>query len=110
GLVPVQGMSVLIIALLLAAFVVVGCEQTTTKPRVDETCLADKPELRYWLRDRIAVSVQLPLQNGALADQDIAKSVASALRDQAGTQLDFIAPLIRVGQNATIFYQLAGNN
>jgi hypothetical protein len=102
-------MRVLISALLLAAFVIVGCEQTT-KPNVDETCLADKPELRYWLRDRIAVSVQLPLQNGALADQDLAKNVASALRDQAGAQLDFIAPLIRVGQNATIFYQLAGNN
>jgi hypothetical protein len=110
GLVSGQGMRVLISALLLAAFVIVGCEQTTTKPNVDETCLADKPELRYWLRDRIAVSVQLPLQNGALADQDLAKSVASALREQAGAQLDFIAPLIRVGQNATIFYQLAGNN
>lgn len=109
-LVPVQGMRVLISVLLLAAFVIVGCEQTTTKPNVDETCLADKPELRYWLRDRIAVSVQLPLQNGALADQDLAKSVASALREQAGAQLDFVAPLIRVGQNATIFYQLAGNN
>jgi hypothetical protein len=103
-------MRVLISVLLLAAFVIVGCEQTTAKPNVDETCLADKPELRYWLRDRIAVSVQLPVQSGALADQDLAKSVASALRDQAGTQLDFIAPLIRVGQNATIFYQLAGNN
>jgi hypothetical protein len=103
-------MRVLIIALLLAAFVIVGCEQTTTKPNVDETCLADKPELRYWLRDRIAVSVQLPVQNGTLADQDLAKNVASALREQAGTQLDFVAPLIRVGQNATIFYQLAGNN
>ena len=79
GLVSGQGMRVLISALLLAAFVIVGCEQTTTKPNVDETCLADKPELRYWLRDRIAVSVQLPLQNGALADQDLAKSVASAL-------------------------------
>src|SRR5262245_19361163 len=109
-LVPGQSMRVLITALLLAAFVIVGCEQTSTKPNVDETCLADKPELRYWLRDRIAVSVQLPLQNGALADQDLAKSVASVLREQAGTQLDFVAPLIRVGQNATIFYQLAGNN
>jgi hypothetical protein len=103
-------MRALISALLLAAFVMVGCEQTTTKPRVDETCLADKPELRYWLRDRIAVSVQLPVQNAALADQDLAKNVATALRDQAGAQLDFIAPLIRVGQNATIFYQFAGNN
>jgi hypothetical protein len=110
GLFPVQGTRILISVLLLAAFVIVGCEQTTTKPKVDETCLADKPELRYWLRDRIAVSVQLPLQNGALADKDLATSVASALREQAGPQLDFIAPLIRVGQNATIFYQIAGNN
>src|SRR6185312_13336205 len=109
-LVPVQGMRVLTSALLLAAFIIVGCEQTTTKPNVEESCLADKPELRYWLRDRIAVSVQLPLQNGALADQDLAKSVASALREQTGAQLDFIAPLVRVGLNATIFYQLAGNN
>jgi subtilase family protein len=110
GLVSAQGTRILISALLLATFVIVGCEQTTTKPNVEETCLADKPELRYWLRDRIAVAVQLPLQNGALADQDIAKNVASALREQAGVQLDFLAPLIRVGQNATIFYQLAGNN
>jgi len=95
--------------LLFAAFVIVGCGQTSNS-NVEETCLADKPELRYWLRDRIAVSVQLPLENGALADQDIAKSVATALQDRAGTQLDFVAPLIRVGQNATIFYQLAGNN
>src|SRR5262245_325040 len=110
GLVSAHGMRVLISVLLLATFVMVGCEQTTTKPNVDETCLADKPELRYWLRDRIAVSVQLPLQNGALADQDIASNVAKALREQAGTQLDFLAPLIRVGQNATIFYQFAANN
>jgi hypothetical protein len=110
GLVTGHGMRVLFSALLLAAFVIAGCEQTTTKPNVDETCLADKPELRYWLRDRVAISVQLPSQNGALADQDIAKSVATALREQAGTQLDFLAPLIRVGQYATIFYQLAGNN
>src|SRR6476620_6946831 len=110
GFVPARGMRVLISALLLAAFLIAGCEQTTTKPNVDETCLADKPELRYWLRDRIAVSVQLPSLNEALADQDLAKNVAGALREQSGTQLDFIAPLIRVGQNATIFYQLAGNN
>ena len=32
GLVSGQGMRVLISALLLAAFVIVGCEQTTTKP------------------------------------------------------------------------------
>ena len=76
-LVSERGMRALIVALLLAAFVIVGCEQTTTKPNVDETCLADKPELRYWLRDRIAVSVQLPVQNGALADQDLAKGVAT---------------------------------
>jgi hypothetical protein len=110
GLVSSHGMRVLISALLLTAFVIAGCEQTTTKPNVDETCLADKPELRYWLRDRIAVSVELPVENGMLADQDVAKSVATALRDRAGTQLDFLAPLIRVGQNATIFYQLAANN
>jgi hypothetical protein len=110
SLVPVQGARVFISALLLVAFVIVGCEQTTTKPRVDETCLADKPELRYWLRDRVAVSVQLPVENETLADQDIASNVAKSLREQAGTQLDFIAPLIRVGQNATIFYQLGGNN
>jgi hypothetical protein len=110
GLISSQGARVLISALLLAAFVIVGCEQTTTKPRVDETCLADKPELRYWLRDRIAVSVQLPVQSGALTDQDLANNVAGALREQTGAKLDFIAPLTRVGQNATIFYQLAGNN
>jgi hypothetical protein len=110
GLVSHQGMRVLISVLLLATFVITGCEQTTTKPNVEETCLADKPELRYWLRDRIAISVQLPAQSGSLADQDIAKGVAAALREQAGTQLDFLAPLIRVGQNATIFYQLVGNN
>jgi len=110
GLVSVQGTRMFICALLVAAFVIVGCEQTTAKPNVDETCLADKPELRYWLRDRIAVSVQLPPENGALADQDIANNVVKALRDRAGTQLDFVAPLIRVGQTATIFYQLAGNN
>jgi hypothetical protein len=104
-----QGMRALMSVLLFSTLVIVGCGQSTG-PKVDETCLADKPELRYWLRDRIAVSVQLPLENAALADQDIAKNVASALRDQAGAQLDFIAPLIRVGQNATVFYQLAGNN
>src|SRR5690348_1306146 len=109
-LLSAQGMRVLISTLLLAAFVIVGCSQTTTKPNVDETCLADKPELRYWLRDRIAVSVQLPTANGTLADQDIAGNVAKALQDRTGTQLNFVAPLIRVGQNATIFYQLAGNN
>src|SRR5689334_19555718 len=90
GLFSNHGTRVLISALLLTAFVIVGCEQTTTKPNVDETCLADKPELRYWLRDRIAVSVQLPPQNGTLADQDIASNVAKALREQAGTQLDFL--------------------
>jgi hypothetical protein len=103
-------MRVLISALLFVAFVIAGCAQTTTKPNVDETCLADKPELRYWLRDRIAISVQLPPENGALADQDIAGTVATTLRKQIDTQLNFVAPLIRVGQNATIFYQLAGNN
>jgi Subtilase family len=109
-LVSAHGMRALLSALLFAAFIIVGCGQTSTKPNVDETCLADKPELRYWLRDRIAVSVQLPVENGALADQDIASNVAKSLREQAGTQLDFVAPLIRVGQNATIFYQLPGNN
>jgi Subtilase family len=110
GLVSPQSIRALISALLFAAFVIVGCGQTSTKPNVDETCLADKPELRYWLRDRIAVSVQLPVENGALADQDIAKNVASALQDRTRAQLDFVAPLIRVGQSATIFYQLMGNN
>jgi Subtilase family len=109
GFITAHGARALCSALLFAAVVIVGCGETS-KPNVEETCLADKPELRYWLRDRIAISVQLPIENSTLADQDVAKNVANALRDQAGTGLDFVAPLIRVGQNATIFYQLTGNN
>ena len=77
---------------------------------MDETCLADKPELRYWLRDRIAVSVQLPCKMERWPIRISLRPWRAPLREQAGAQLDFIAPLIRVGQNATIFYQLAGNN
>lgn len=110
-------------ALAMLTLVVAGCtfdpgrpsRTPTPGPSFSETCLADKPELRYWARDLIAVSLRLPTGQAPLSDGDIGASVEGQLNKVRGVvaskaQFEFTPPLTRIGQSGTAFFRLKGNN
>jgi hypothetical protein len=108
--------------LLALALLVSGCAGGSTGPAAgqsfQETCLADKPELRFWMRDVIAVAIRLPASVTS-TDDAIGKAVATRIaqlpevqQHEAPPTLTPLSdvPFIRVGQNATAFYRVSGNN
>ncbi len=79
-----------------------------------ETCLADKPELRYWTRDVFGVALQLPISatapDGAISDAVKARLAQVPDAQFSADQLEAVQPFIRAGRSAVAFYRLVGNN
>src|SRR5271165_6919271 len=59
-----------LLSLCSAGFILAGCGTSGTSPIPHaETCLADKPELRFWTRDNPAVTITQPQQTSKIAKE-----------------------------------------
>src|SRR5580765_7846808 len=88
---------------------------TSTTTSSSLTCLESKPETRDWLRDRVAITLQIPSGATLPGDEELAKLVATTVQQlpevaRSQASLVFLGPAVRVGQSVVIFYRLQGNN
>src|SRR5262245_54596228 len=89
------------LALMGLLLVFASCGTFSSTSTTTQTCLADKPELRFWARDQVAVALNVSTSS-TLKDDQIAADVGAAIQSLPAinpSTLDFVPPLIRVGSN-----------
>jgi|GEM_PF-4203625 len=103
---------------LIGVLAACGAPITVQNPAAQvPTCLAAKPELRYWQRGTIVVSALVSPQSTA-TDNDLLAAVKQSLSSQTGTTLQPVQQIntrnplpatIRIGNSATFFLQAPSN-